>query len=197
MKAEVRTTSLKEVRKQSLIPGVIYGKSISPEAIQVEKKEFLDTYAKYGTSIPFPVSIGKKKHTVYIKNVQKNVLKEDDFINFDLHCITKNEVVTSHVPVILHGKEQLEKNNLYVQQILSSIECEYTPDDAIAQFEFDVKDMKENETVHVRDIPVSKKVTIVDHLDQIVFLIKESKRMEPTVKTAEETSSEPVSTETK
>lgn len=186
MKAEVRTASLREVRKQSFVPGVIYGKSIAPEAIQVEKKELIEAFNAFGTSITFPLTLGRKKHTVYFKNVQRNPMVENDFLNFELHCITKDETIIAHVPIILHGKELLEKNNLFAQQILFSVECEYTPDQAIAQFEFDVKSMAENDTVHVKDIPLSKKVTILDHPDHIVFLIKESKRTEVLTKPSEE-----------
>jgi large subunit ribosomal protein L25 len=174
MKLNLRTRSLREVRKDKMIPGVMYGKSIESTSVEVEEKEFKEALEAHGKSMTFKATLNGKKHNVYIKSVQSNILKPRDIIHFELHRIAKDETVTANIPVVIHGKEELRKKRLYVQSGISEINCEYAAGSGIQQFEFDASEMEMDDTVFVKDIEVPKGVTIHENLDQIVFIVKEA-----------------------
>ncbi len=174
MKVNLRTRSLREVREERMIPGVMYGKSIESTSIEVEEKAFKEALAEHGKSMTFRVTLDGKRHNVYIKSVQSNILKPHDIIHFELHRIAKDETVSAHIPVVIIGKETLEKRKLYVQLGLQDINCEYASGAGIQQFEFDVTEMQMDEAVHIKDIVVPKGVTIHEDPEQVVFALKEA-----------------------
>ena len=174
MKVNLRTRPLREVRKERMIPGVMYGKSIDSTSIEVEEKAFKDALNEYGKSMTFKVTLDGKRHNVYIKNVQTDILKPDDIIHFELHRIAKDETVSAHIPVVIHGKEELEKRRLYVQIGLSEINCEYKSGSGIQHFEFDASEMEQDEAVYVKDIKIPDGVTIHEDPEHIVFIVKEA-----------------------
>lgn len=194
MKVNLRTRSLGEVRKERMIPGVMYGKSIESTSIEVEEKAFKEALAEFGKSMTFKVTLDGKKHNVYIKSVQSNILKPQDIIHFELHRIAKDETVSAQIPVVIHGKEELEKNRLYVQLVLQDIHCEYASGSGIQHFEFDASEMEMDQSVHVKDIVVPKGVTIHEDPEQIVFIVKEShETLEEVTETDEAVEGEEVS----
>lgn len=174
MKVNLRTRSLREVRKDRMIPGVMYGKSIESTTIEVDEKAFKEALEEYGKSMTFKVTLDGKKHNVYIKSVQSNILRPHDIIHFELHRIAKDETVSASIPVVILGKEELRKKRLYVQMGLSEISCEYAAGSGIQHFEFDASEMEIDDTVFVKDIEVPKGVTIHEDPEQIVFIVKEA-----------------------
>lgn len=186
MKVNLRTRPLREVRKERMIPGVMYGKSIDSTSIEVEEKAFKDALAEYGKSMTFKVTLDGKRHNVYIKNIQTDILKPDDIIHFELHRIAKDETVSAHIPVVIHGKEALEKRRLYVQIGLSEINCEYKSGSGIQHFEFDASEMEQDEAVYVKDIKIPDGVTIHEDPEHIVFIVKEAHQVLEEEETDEE-----------
>ncbi|MBU1144564.1 MAG: 50S ribosomal protein L25 [Firmicutes bacterium] len=174
MKVYLRTRPLREVRKDLMIPGAIYGKSIESESIEVEDKVFKEALSTYGKTMTFPITLNKKKLIVYIKNVQKNAMNQNDIIHFELHCITKDEIISSRVPFVIHGKDEVEKRKLFVQMAISSVECEYSADQGVSKFEFNVENMNVDDAIYIKDIAVPKGVKILDDPEHLIFIIKES-----------------------
>lgn len=181
MKLHLRTRSLREVRKDLMVPGVIYGKSIKPVSIEIEEKLLKETLITYGKSLTFPVTLNRKKHNVYIKNIQKSILNSNEILNFELHCIANDETITTHIPLVVHGKSEIEKDRLFVQMNLDSVECEYAAGQGVSFFEFDVAKMKADDVICVKDILVPTGITIHEDLDQVLFIIKASNLTEEKV----------------
>ena len=178
MKIAIRNKPLKEIRKENLVPGVIYGKSVKSTSIQVEEKELLDTLKTYGKNLTFQISIGRKKHQVYIKHIQSEILKPNHIIHFELHALAKDETVLATIPVHLTGKEILEKERLFVQFNISNIECEYAPGFGVSHFDFDVSNLKVGDQVLIKDLVIPEGVKIHHEANDVIFSIKEAVMIE-------------------
>ena len=48
MKLERRMEKVNKVRRQGLVPGVLFGKDIDSIPVQAENADFMQTYKKYG-----------------------------------------------------------------------------------------------------------------------------------------------------
>ena len=173
MKLILRNRPLNDVRRDLMVPGVIFGKSIESTSVEVEDKALKDALKAYGKSRTFQVTLAGKKHNVYIKNVQTKVLKPNDIIHFDLHRIADDETITAMIPLVFEGREQLDKDRKYVQTYLPGIECEYYAGQGLDNFTFDVSEADVGFTVYIKDLEVSDKLKIHHNPDQMIFQIKE------------------------
>ncbi|MCK9235707.1 MAG: 50S ribosomal protein L25 [Acholeplasmataceae bacterium] len=178
MKVNLRTRKLHEVRKDGLIPGVMYGKSIESTSIEVNEKDFKESLNQFGKSMTFVVTLDGKKHNVYIKTVQSNILRPDEIVHFELHRIAKDETISASIPVDVLGKEELAKKRLYVQMGLTDIACEYAVGAGLSIFEFDATDMEVDAALYVKDIEVPEGMVIKEDLEQMVFIIREAHEVE-------------------
>jgi large subunit ribosomal protein L25 len=88
----------------------------------------------------------------------------DHVIHVDCLAVNKDEKTTAEVPVILVGESPFESNNLgRVQLIRSRLEVEALPLDLPHHIEVDVSNLtEEGQVLHISDIIVSDKVTLVD-----------------------------------
>ena len=173
MKLKVRKRPLNEVRKDLMVPGVIFGKSIDSTPVEVEDKALKDALKAYGKSRTFQVTMSGKKHNVYIKSVQTNILKPNDIIHFDLHRIADDETITAVIPLIFEGRDLLDKERKYVQTYLPGIECEYFAGEGLDNFTFDVSEAEIGFTVYIKDLEVSDNLKIHHDPDQMIFQVKE------------------------
>ena len=173
MKLELRTEKLNDIRKENLVPGVMYGKSIESTSVQAEKSEVLDAIKTYGKHKTFKVRVDGKYHHVYIKNIQSNILNPHEIIHFDLHRVTPKETMTTQSPVELLGKEAFFNKTLYAELVLSEITAEYNPGSGVSSFDIDVSKLELGDEIKVKDLKVPKGITIKNDPDQIIVMMKE------------------------
>lgn len=196
MKVQLRKRSLREIRKEHLVPGVIYGKSVPSTSIEVDEKVLFDTLKTYGKNMTFDVMIGRKKHQAYIKHIQSEIIKPNHIIHFELHALAKDETIHASIPVVLHGKEILEKERLFIQFNIPNIDCEYAPGVAVSHFEFDVSNMKVGDQLHISDLVIPEGITVLHQKNQVILSVKEGVMIEEEEAVEEVTKEEETQTET-
>ncbi len=173
MKLELRTEKLNKVRKMNKIPGVMYGKSIDSVSIQVEDKDFREALKTYGKSMTFKAKLDGKTHNVFISNVESVILRPKEIIHFDLHRVDATETVSAMIPIVFTGKEIFNDTMLYVQEVLNEILAEYKPGHGISKIVVDVSEMKMDDEVLVKDLPVDEHITLKEDPEQVVVAVRE------------------------
>ncbi|TVP85070.1 MAG: 50S ribosomal protein L25 [Acholeplasmataceae bacterium] len=190
MKLELRTQPLNRVRGQGLIPGVMYGRSIESTSVQVEDKAFKDALKAYGKNMTFKVKLDGKTHTVYIKNVQSNILKPSEIIHFDLHRISATETITAEIPLVITGKEKFYQTRAFPQQALSALTCEVSAGSGMQQLEVDVSGLEVGDAIYVKDLTMDAGIKIKDDPEHMIVVIKEASEVEEPVEEDEEVEGE-------
>lgn len=178
MKVDLRTGKVNELRKQNVVPGVMYGRSIESTNIQVEKQELLNALNEYGKNRTFKIRVDGKYHHVYIKSVQSRILKPNDILHVDLHRVTPKEVFTSQIPIELINQDTFLNKPQFVEVVINHIQAEYSPGQGIQSILVDVSHLDLNDKVLVRDLKIPKGITVKNDLDDVVLLIKERKIVE-------------------
>lgn len=173
MKLELRTEKLSDIRKENLVPGVMYGKSIDSTSVQADKNEVLEAIKTYGKNKTFKVRVDGKYHHVYIKNVQSNILNPHEIIHFDLHRVTPKETMTTQIPIDLLGKEEFFNKTLYASLELPEITAEYIPGAGVSSFDIDVSKLALGDEIKVKDLKVPKGITIKNDPNQTIVMMKE------------------------
>ncbi|HJY98297.1 MAG TPA: 50S ribosomal protein L25 [Patescibacteria group bacterium] len=183
LKAEIRKISgrkVKNLRKDGLLPGNVFGKKIKSQAIQVPLKDFVKVYKDVGETGLVTLAVGKEERPVLVHNLQvdpvKNTPVHVDFLQVDL-----KEKVTAGVPVELTGESPAEKQGVgTVVQQLMEIEVEALPTDLPEKFEVNVEALSEvDQAIYVKDIKVDRaKVEIKADAEALVAKVEPPQKEE-------------------
>jgi len=178
MKVEKRTESLQVVRKMKKVPGVLFGRSITPVSIQMDELELLEIYKANGLTQTFTVTLGKTNHPVYIKHIQKDIINRNHILNVELLKVEKGDMIAAKVPLHIIGRDLVEKAGFIVQIINGDIEVEYEAGSGIARVDVDISTLKAKDAVHVRDVKFPEGIKVLDDQDQMLIHVTEQRAAE-------------------
>lgn len=100
----------KTLRKEGLIPCVVYGKHLeSPISLSCSKNDLIKKYKEAGYSTPLTLEGDKIKELVLIQDIQLDPVT-DVLIHADFLAIKADEKVTTEVPLLLTGESPVEKS---------------------------------------------------------------------------------------
>lgn len=180
LKASVREglgkSSCKHLRKEGLIPCVVYMSGDKGLNIQVNSKELwlaLHTSAGENAIITMDISGGKKKaeKTVMIKEIQQHPVNEK-FVHVDFQEISLSETLRVKVPVAVKGEAPgVKEDGGVFNLVLWEIEVECLPTAIPEHIDVHVENLRINESIHLKDLPVPEGLTFVGDHEQVVVSV--------------------------
>lgn len=183
LKVQPRTVTgkkTKSLRKQDLIPGVVYGHGFKSQSIQVPYLEFEKVYKAAGESSLIDLEIKKEKPIKsLIYDIQYHPLT-DKIIHVDFYKIKAGEKITVEVDIKLIGVSPAVKalGGILVSN-LSKVEIECLPEDLIHEIEVDISDLIAfADAIRVSNLDVPKSVKILQDPDDVVVHVEELKQVE-------------------
>ena len=165
-----------QIRKQGLVPCVIYKGGKTGDSIQVNSRDLwkvLHTEAGENAIITMNIEGGGKtsKKTVIVQEVQTDPLK-DHVIHVDFHEISLKEKLKVKVPVSLKGEAiGVKEEDGSVAQLMWELEVECLPTEIPEHIELHIDELHINESLSVKDITPSKDVVILDDPEQVVVSV--------------------------
>jgi len=194
LKAQKRTVlgrnAIKKIKKEGLVPGVIYGSRAEPMALQVEGKELTNVLAHASSEHVLVeleiVEDGQSTNRLaLIQEVQHHPLKRQ-LLHVDFHAVSTTEKITSEVPIEAVG-EPLGVRTFggLLEYSLRSLEVECFPQDLPDIVRVDVTNLNIGESLHVRDIPLPSGVEALTDGDLTVVSVVASRVGEEVVPAAE------------
>lgn len=146
---------VKLLRQTGELPGNVYGKGLSSQAVAVAEKPFKTTLKTAGeTGVVYLEIEGEDTpRPVLIHGVQVHPVT-GSLRHIDFYQVNLKEKTTANVPVTLIGENELEKiGEGLILQTLSEIEVEALPTDIPHEFEVDVSRLTEvGQTFKVGDL---------------------------------------------
>ncbi len=145
----------RRVRREGIIPAVLYGSEDEPQPIQIDEREFkalLSQGLTENTLIALQIDDEKKTDRLtLIREVQRDPIRGDfrhiDFVHIDLA-----QEVTVDVPVHLIGDSVGVKMGGIAEQRLHAIEIRCLPTEIPKFFELDISDLEIGDSLHVSDM---------------------------------------------
>lgn len=183
LKAEGRKITgrkVKNLRKEGILPGNVYGKKVKSESLQVNLKDFEKIYKDVGETGLLNLQIGKTEKPVLIHNLQTHPVT-DEPIHVDFLQVDLKEKVVAEVPVELTGESPAEKQGLgTVVQMINEIEVEALPSDLPEKFEIDKASLIEvDQAILVKDLKVDRaKVEVKTDPEGIVVKVEPPQKEE-------------------
>lgn len=164
---EVHGKKVAKLRKEGLIPGIVYGASTEPISVQVAANVFEKAYRQAGKHAPLHLTIDGKKKIAMIKDVDVEPVKGLPR-HFSFHAVKASDPVIAEVPVRLvgEGESEAEKAGLIVLQNLDKVEVKALPMDLPDAIEISILNLKQaGDKVLLADAKLPDGVEYVEHSD--------------------------------
>ncbi|MBE0696378.1 MAG: 50S ribosomal protein L25 [Anaerolineaceae bacterium] len=166
---------VKALRRQGRLPAVMYGHAVAPIAISLDAHDTALQLAGTSTSTIVTVDLEGEQIAALVREKQKDFIK-NNLIHIDFQVVSLTEKIRTTVRVEAHGTSPAVKNvNAIIVTHLNEIEVEAFPQDLPERLIVDLAKLHEvGDTIYVRDLLVSDKVTIFTALDEVIVLATSS-----------------------
>ncbi|MCR4406544.1 MAG: 50S ribosomal protein L25 [Anaerolineae bacterium] len=178
LKAEPRTSRGKQVktlRRQGLVPAIMYGHRTDPVCLQVEAPELDRVLARAGGSRLITLTIGGSKgtHMALAREVQRDAITGSP-LHVDFYEVTMTEKIRVEVPVVLVGESPVvARGEGMLLHMLDTIEIECLPGDLLDRIEVDVSGLDEfDKAIYVRDLNVPASIELVSEGDEMIVKVE-------------------------
>lgn len=168
----------KKIRKQGLIPAILYGRKVKNLALSVKAQDFEKVYQEAGESTLIKLKIekdqdkAKKERVVLIHEVAKDPVS-DEPIHVDFYQVKMDESIKAEVPLVFVGESPIVKEaaGVLVKNI-QSLEVEALPKDLPHQIEVDISSLKKVDSkIHIKDLKLPATVKIEVQPEEVVVLV--------------------------
>lgn len=193
----IQKKKVRALRRQGIIPCVIYGKGFETTSAQVTVKDFELVYKKtHGTNI-IEASLDNKKLNVLIHDIQRDNLSQNilhvDFLKVDL-----KRDVTVEIPLAFVGESPAEKEGRgKIGHEATSISIKCSPTDIPSEIEVDVSSLiDKHDVIHASNLKLPEGSTLAHGVseDKVIATLVPAKIAE--VETAVEGEEAPEAAET-
>ena len=194
MKIVARIRSPKEkpraLRRQGLVPGVVYGPHIQSTPIAVEYKTLERLVAQITRSTRLELEYDGEKHFVFIKELQRDPIT-DRFLHVDFYAPEPGQIMSLDIPIRLVGTPEGVKAGGLLEHIHEEIPVE-GPLEAIPPYlEVDISRLGLDEALLVKDLSLPEGLRVLLPEDEAIVTI-----LPPKVVVTEEEAAEEVVEET-
>lgn len=164
---DVMGKKVKDLRKQGIIPAVVYGKHLTTSLhISIEKLTLLRAYQAAGMSTPVEISGDGMNQLVLFHHLQLDPVT-DRLMHVEFLAVNKDEKVSAEVPLMLVGVSPFEKSGAgRVQLVMQSVQVTAFPLDLPHDIQIDISVIEhEGQVLHISDLNVSDKIHIDEDAD--------------------------------
>ncbi|MFB0537783.1 MAG: 50S ribosomal protein L25 [Anaerolineae bacterium] len=177
LKAEKRTTIRKRVkglRREGLVPAVLYGPKTKPIPIQCDERELRHVLARAGGTnlISLRIDDAGRPKTALAREVQRDSIT-NQLYHVDFYQVVMTEKVKAEVNIILTGEPpEVQQREFMLLQGTDSVEIECLPGDLIHSIEIDLSSLGIEDAIYVKDLQVPDNIAILTDGDELVAKVQ-------------------------
>jgi large subunit ribosomal protein L25 len=177
----------RRLRKQGLIPAVLYGEGAASVPLVLAKKDvFLILKSDTGENTIFKVAFDSKSQDAMFKDIQIDS-STDELIHADLIQISMDKAIRVNVPVILQGDPVgVKTEGGFVDFMTREIEVECLPRDIPENIKVDVSPLHLHQSIKIGDLAAPEGVRLISESSSVVVLISVPHKEEEVAKPVEE-----------
>lgn len=188
---DVRGKQNRRLRTTGVVPGVLFGKTTGSIPVQLDAKALDAIYRQAGRTSVVKVSVdGGQSTSAIIKGIQRNPLT-GRALHVDFFAVDLTHEMLADIPLSFTGTSpavELEGAILFTS--LDHLKVRGLPGDLPHEIEVDLSPLVDLEaTIHVRDLVVDAKVSVVNDPDDLIAKVtppREEEVIEPVVVEGEE-----------
>ena len=168
---------VKALRREGKVPAVLYGTVVEkPIPITLDARDLYRTYIDYGNISLIDIQLNGDVHTVYIRDVQQDVLTREP-LHAELFAPNLLNRMTASVPIILVGESP--NRDGVVTQLRDSIELEGLPTDLPGAIEVDISGLEEiDDAIYASEISIPDEVNLIADPEEMLVRLMEARVVE-------------------
>jgi large subunit ribosomal protein L25 len=154
----------RRLRRQGIIPGVLYGRGKTPHAICIPERELrraLTGDSGLHAILDVVLDGQKTAHPSILKDYQQDVIT-GRLAHFDLQEVRLDQPIQAQVVIELVGESEGVKEGGVLSQVVREINVEALPLEVPERIELDVSRMVMGDTMRLEDLPPREGVTYLD-----------------------------------
>ncbi|MGA2259857.1 MAG: 50S ribosomal protein L25 [Acidobacteriota bacterium] len=162
----------RRIRKSGKIPAVVYGAKRDPLPLLVDPDSVTDVlHSHSGHNTIFAVSVGGAQSNVMVKDYQLDPVR-GNIIHADFYEIAMDQLLKLTVDVEMVGEAEGVKVGGGIMDVVTrSLEVECLPSDIPKSIQVDVTQLKINDYIRVKNLPVDPKVRILSEPEVVIVTI--------------------------
>ena len=180
LKRDIKGKKVRFLRRGGLIPCNIFGHGIESVPVQVDVRKLGHLLARAGGTDLISLKIGDaaSPSKVLIRDVQRNPMTGAP-IHVDFYQVRMTEKLKAEVPLVFVGEAPASKlKNVSLLHAMNTLQIEALPDDLPHNIEVDISSLAVPEdAIHVKDVKVGAKVTILTDLEQMIIKVAEVRKV--------------------
>jgi large subunit ribosomal protein L25 len=168
-RAVLGSAESRRLRRQGLIPGVLYGRE-RPVAISIAERSLRSALTTSGgLNAVLDVVVGDgKAHSSVLKEYQQHPVK-GHIIHVDLQEVRLDQPIHATVPLHLHGEPEGAKEGGVLSQVTNELNVEALPMEVPEHLEADVSALQIGDTLRLSSLQVPEGVKLLDDLEETVI----------------------------
>ena len=187
-RTKLGSAETRRLRKEGLIPGVLYGRGKKPHAICVPERDLraaLTGEAGLHAILDVVLEGQSSTHASVVKDYQQDVVR-GGITHVDLHEVRLDQPIQATVSLHLVGEAAGSKEGGVLTQALNELTVEALPMEMPHEIEYDVSELGVGESILVGDLATPEGATILDDLDIVVASVTLPTRVEEPEEVLEE-----------
>ena len=176
IEAQKRTVKGKRVgalRRQGVLPGIIYGRikkdQIEPIAIQLDLREVSQTIKKLTGSSLVTLNVEGEKYPAILREAQRDIIY-GTLRHVDFMAVSLSEKLQTAVPIELIGQAPAEINMAAVVVTgISELEIECLPQELPDRIEVDATVLVDiNSVIYVKDLDLPENIDVLTDPEELI-----------------------------
>lgn len=167
---EIKTTGyLNQLKRDELVPAVIYGKGIENLTVLLVKKELSRIFTQIGTRGIFSLEIEGEKQAIMVQvgEIQKNRIS-GAITHVDFISVIMNEKMQSKTRIHFLGEEEITDKGGVLHIMVREISVSCLPGDLPEVVNINISNLDIGSKVTVGDLPLPATVEALEDADTVV-----------------------------
>jgi large subunit ribosomal protein L25 len=154
----------RELRRQGLIPAVLYGPKMDATPLTISAKALQNIYKESGSEhVVLNLIIsngGTDKKTAMVKELQTSPATSQ-YLHVDFYEIALDEAIVVSVPVEVVGTSKGVERGGFMQLVRHDLEVSCLPTDVPGSIRVDISELDIGDSLHVDEIEIGDEVTLL------------------------------------
>ncbi|MDQ4078494.1 MAG: 50S ribosomal protein L25 [Chloroflexota bacterium] len=170
---EVTGKAVKRLRRQGLIPAVVYGGPVEGSlSLQVDERELGRVLGVAGASRIIDLQVDGASYPVLTREVQRHPTRLS-ILHVDFLAVRMDKLIQADIRVVLVGVSPVEENpEAVMAQVADRVTVEALPANLPTQLELDISGLSEvGQTLTAGDLPLPSDVRLVSDEDTLLVSV--------------------------
>ena len=182
------TSAAKQLRKENLVPGVVYASDLDPINISMSVSDVEQIRRELGLNSVFDLELDGETRTVYVREISQSALKPTIY-NISLQAIKKGQKLEMPLSIVVVNEDALADKEGVASNTTLEIDVIADPATAPDSVEVDVTGLAIGDSVTAGELNLASDIELVTDAEEVIVAIsapvEEPEEVDPDAEVAE------------